>query len=106
MALDEFCQTMDTAIVPYLPQLVTKLIEVLQNGTPGAQESAMSALSSAAAAAGREFEPYAAPLLQLLHHCMQQTAAEMIPTRCADDLLPITIEGDEISCAMLHAQHL
>lgn len=58
-ALDAFCESLDAAeILPYMPQLISELLQVLQMGRPGVQEMALSAVSSIAAAAEQAFQPY------------------------------------------------
>jgi hypothetical protein len=58
-ALDAFCESLDAAeILPYMPQLISELLQVLQMGRPGVQEMALSAVSSIASAAEQAFQPY------------------------------------------------
>jgi hypothetical protein len=59
-ALDAFCESLDAAeILPYMPQLIAELLQVLQTGRAGVQEMALSAVGSiAAAAAEQAFQPY------------------------------------------------
>uniref|UniRef100_A0A383W429 Importin N-terminal domain-containing protein n=1 Tax=Tetradesmus obliquus TaxID=3088 RepID=A0A383W429_TETOB len=82
-ALDAFCESLDAAeILPYMPQLISELLQVLQMGRPGVQEMALSAVSSIAAAAEQAFQPYTAQMLPVLQHFMQHPGKEHLLCRC------------------------
>jgi precorrin-6B methylase 1 len=53
--------------MPYLQPLMQRLVELLRGGNADIQEMAISAISAAAAAAGKNFEPYYQVSLLLLH---------------------------------------
>lgn len=83
-ALDAFCEALEgDEIKPYLPQLVEKLVQVMQHGTRSLQESALSALASTAAAAGSAFIPHAGGWCR----CAAR------PYRCAMPALPLDVKG-------------
>eukprot|EP00878_Enallax_costatus_P019883 GHUV01020993.1.p1 GENE.GHUV01020993.1~~GHUV01020993.1.p1 ORF type:complete len:804 (+),score=291.15 GHUV01020993.1:1449-3860(+) len=82
-ALDAFCENLEPSeILPYMPQLVEQLLLVLQNGKPGVQEMALSAVSSIASAAQQAFQPHTAVMLPVLHHFMQHPGKEYLDCRC------------------------
>ncbi|PNH04952.1 putative importin subunit beta-4 [Tetrabaena socialis] len=81
-ALDTFCEALEgSEIVPYLQQLISGLVTVLNVTGPAVQELAMSALASVVAAAGKEFEPYLGVILPVLHHFMSSTSAALLSCR-------------------------
>ncbi|GIL67102.1 hypothetical protein Vafri_20555 [Volvox africanus] len=104
-ALDTFCEALEgSEIVPYLEQLVSGLGAVLTVTGPAVQELALSALASVVAAARKDFEPYLAPILPVLHHFLSCTSPAMIPCRCrATETMGLLFEGLGGDCAQLRS---
>ena len=90
-ALESFCETMEKEILPYLGPLMEKLMELLMTGSPTIQESAIAAISSAAAAvitaaqAGdvpfETFHQYADGVLPVFKEIMTADTEEMMVIR-------------------------
>ncbi|KAK9905642.1 hypothetical protein WJX75_003705 [Coccomyxa subellipsoidea] len=81
-ALDSFCEHLEEEITEFLEPLLARLSEVLgRRGSVESQLSALGAISSAAAAAGSGFRPYAAAVLPLLRSYMNIAEKEMLPCR-------------------------
>ncbi|GLI66665.1 hypothetical protein VaNZ11_010595 [Volvox africanus] len=102
-ALDTFCEALEgSEIVPYLEQLVSGLGSVLTVTGPAVQELALSALASVVAAARKDFGPYLAPVLPVLHHFLSCTSPAMIPCRCrATEAMGLLFEGLGSECEQL-----
>jgi hypothetical protein len=104
-ALNALCERLDQdEIGPYTAALVQQLVGVLSasQGQPAVQEMALTALSTTAGAAGKQFAPHVQTVLPVLDHFMSGAAAasggvsarEAVGPRCrATECAGIVVEA-------------
>jgi hypothetical protein len=80
--LECFCQNLESDnILPFLQELMERLVLLLQTGRKQVQEMAIAAISATAVAAEEEFLPYFQPVIQMMKMPLQATEEDQFPIR-------------------------